>query len=250
MSSRIKGILKYALIAVIWIAVWLVAALAVGKELLLPSPDAVFMRLCELTVSTDFCVAIGASLLRVIAGTAAGILIGILGGILCALFPIAKDFFSPALAVIKSTPVASFIILLVLWISRDVAPAVIATIVVIPIVWNNVEMGIRTADRELVELATAYKMPLSKRAKILYLPAVRPHFMSALRSSIGMSWKAGIAAEVLLVPTLSIGKQIFESKYSLLSIDLFAWTVAVIIISVIIEKLTLAAFKLTAKKGG
>jgi NitT/TauT family transport system permease protein len=250
MSNRIKSILKYVLIAAVWIALWMIAALAVGEPLLLPSPDAVLMRLGELMISSDFYLTIALSLLRVVTGTVCGILIGTLGGALCAACRVARDFFSPALAVIKSTPVASFIILLVLWMSRDVAPAVISAIVVIPIVWSNVEMGIRTADKALVELALAYKMPISRKLGFVYLPSVRPHFISALRSSVGMSWKAGIAAEVLLVPALSVGKQIFEAKYSLLTVDLFAWTVAVVVISVIIEWLTLAVFDRTAKKGG
>ena len=242
MSNRIKSILKYVLIAAVWIALWVIVALAVGEPLLLPSPDAVLMRLGELVISVDFYLTVGASLLRVVTGTVCGILIGILGGALCAVCRVARDFFSPALAVIKSTPVASFIILLVLWMSRDVTPAVISAIVVIPIVWSNVEMGIRTADKELVELALAYKMPISRKLGFVYLPSVRPHFISALRSSVGMSWKAGIAAEVLLVPALSVGKQIFEAKYSLLTVDLFAWTVVVVLLSITLETLAKLAF--------
>jgi NitT/TauT family transport system permease protein len=63
-----------------------------------------------------------------------------------------------------------------------------------------------------------------------------------------MAWKAGIAAEVLLQPLVSIGKMIFEAKYTLETVDLFAWTVIVVVLSVLIEKAMVALFKAVLKK--
>lgn len=232
----IKNILKYSLITLIWLAVWQIVAMAVGQELLFPAPLAVLVRLFELCVSREFYKTLGISLLRVVAGMVMGILIGALGGALTAFCRIARDFFSPMLAIVRSTPVASFIILLVLWISRDLTPVVIAAIMVIPVVWSNIETGFLQTDKALLEMADAYKMTRAKKIKHIYMPSVYPYFLSSLRSSLGMSWKAGIAAEVLLQPLVSIGKQIFEAKYMLETVDLFAWTAVVIILSVIIEK--------------
>ena len=244
----IKKTIKYTLIAAIWIAIWQIASLCVGNELLFPAPLSVLLRLGELVANADFYKIVGFSILRVVVGMAIGILIGMLGGILCAFSKFAKDFFSPILAIIKSTPVASFIILLVLWLSRDVTPIVIAAIMVLPVVWANIEMGIRKTDRSLLEMAKVYKMPRSKQISEIYLPSTYPYFLSSMRSSLGLAWKAGIAAEVLLQPLISIGKQIFESKYMLETADLFAWTVVVIILSVIIEVILVALFGKAAKR--
>jgi NitT/TauT family transport system permease protein len=178
----------------------------------------------------------------------AGTLIGVLGGLLTAFSRLAREFFAPLLAVIKSTPVASFIILMVLWVSRDLTPLIIALMMVTPVVWTNVETGILNTDKALLEMARAYKMSRAAKIAHVYLPSISPYFFASLRSSLGMAWKAGIAAEVLLQPMISVGKMIADSKSLLETVDLFAWTVVVIILSVVIEKLMVLLLKLALKK--
>ena len=107
----------------------------------------------------------------------------------------------------------------------------------LPVVWSNVESGIISTDKALLEMADTYKMTKLAKLRHVYAPSALPYFTASLRSSLGMSWKAGIAAEALILPTISIGKMIFQSKYNLETVDLFAWTVVVIILSVVIEKL-------------
>ena len=240
-KTRIKKLLKYTLIACVWLGLWYVAAFATGEELLLPTPHAVLVRLVGMLGTAEFYTTVGTSLLRVIIGMLAGVILGAAGGALSTVCQAAKDFFSPLLTLIKSTPVASFIILLVLWVSRDVAPVIICALIVLPIVWTAVETGLSQTDKSLIEMSDAYKLSHGQKIRLVYAPSVRPYFISALRSSLGMAWKAGIAAEVLLQPIISIGKQIFEAKYTLVTVDLFAWTAAVVIFSVIIEKLALFA---------
>lgn len=244
-----KKALKYALIAMVWFGLWQLISMAVGHDLLFPAPWAVAVRLGELVITLDFYKTIGLSLLRIVAGIVIGTLIGALGGILTAFSKLARDFFAPALAVIKSTPVASFIFLIVLWISRDLAPLIIAAMIVTPVVWTNVEVGILNTDKALLEMASVYKMTRSSKIKHIYLPSIAPYFFASLRASLGMAWKAGIAAEVLLVPVISIGKMISDAKVYFETVDLFAWTVVVIILSVIIEKLMVVLFSALAKKG-
>jgi len=244
----IKKTLKILLIALLWLGVWQISALIIGEELLFPSPISVASRLFEMALTSAFYKTIITSLIRILIGMLAGTVIGALGGLLTAFSHFAKAFFSPFLAVIKSTPVASFIILLVLWISRDATPVIIASMMVVPVVWTNVETGFCNTDRALLEMAQVYKMNVAPRIKHIYLPSVSPYFFASLRSSLGMSWKAGIAAEVLLQPLISIGKQIFESKQTLETVDLFAWTVVVIILSVVIEKLMVLALKALSKR--
>ena len=244
----IKKIAKYVTIALIWLLIWQLGAMAVGEQLLLPTPLSVAVRIVELCCTLDFYKTILLSLLRILAGMVIGTLIGALGGLLTACSRLARDFFAPLLAVIKATPVASFIILLVLWISRDQTPLIIAAMMVIPVVWANVESGFLHTDKALLEMASAYAIPPVQRVRHIYLPSVSPYFFSALRSSLGLSWKAGIAAEVLLQPLVSIGKMIFEAKHTLETVDLFAWTVVVVVLSVLIERAMVAILSSALKK--
>lgn len=244
----IKKILKYSAVILIWLCIWQVGAMAVGKELLLPYPIKVFARIGKLCLTSELYKTIGISFLRIFTGMIIGTVLGILGGIATAFSKLAKAFFAPMLAVFKSAPIASFIILLLLWLSRDIVPIVIAVLIVLPVVWSNVEMGIRSSDKDLLEMSKAYKMTPAAKARYIYFPTVMPYFIASLRSSLGMSWKAGIAAEALILPLVAIGTQIYESKYNLETVDLFAWTVIVIILSVLIEGSFIALLKKTSAK--
>ena len=65
---------------------------------------------------------------------------------------------------------------------------------------------------------------------------VLPYFLSACRLSLGMCWKAGVAAEVIGVPSGSIGEKLYNAKIYLNTPDLFAWTIVIIVISFVFEK--------------
>lgn len=248
MMKILRSAAQYLFIFLLWVTIWQLCALKIGEELLLPAPLTVVRRLGEMMLTSDFYKTVWRSLLRILLGMSVGILIGALGGILTAFLSAAKAFFAPILAIVKSTPVASFIILLVLWVDRDRTAIVIAAMMVIPVVWSNVEEGITSTDLSLLEMGKAYKMSLPQRIFKIYLPCVIPYFCASLRSSLGLAWKAGIAAEVLLQPTVAIGKMIFGAKLMLETVDLFAWTAVVIILSVIIEKSALALLRLILKK--
>jgi NitT/TauT family transport system permease protein len=176
-----------------------------------------------------------------------GAIIGLIGGALTAFSPFIRNLFSPVLSVVKSTPIASFIILLFLWLDRDTVACVISALIVLPVVWSNVESGILGTDKSLLEMADAYKMTKLAKLRHIYAPSALPYFTASLRSSLGMSWKAGIAAEALILPTISIGKMIFQSKYNLETVDLFAWTSVTVILSVIIEKAAVLVLKKALK---
>lgn len=217
--------------------------MAVGLELLLPSPISTIKRLFEFLRTAEFYAVILQSIVRIIAGTATAIGLGVILAIITAHFRILHDIISPFMTVIKAIPVASFIVLLLLWMDRNILPSVISVLIVIPIVWANVETGILQTDKSLLEMANAYKMSTWKKARHIYIPSTLPYFVSALNSSLGLAWKAGIAAEVLALPAIAIGKQIYELRLYMETVDLFAWTLTVILISLIIEKLIVFGIK-------
>lgn len=239
----IKKILKTLLIIVFWGLVWQALSMIVGLELLLPSPISTLQRLFELAVTLEFYVIILRSLVRILIGTAAAVILGVILAVASARFKLLHDFIFPIMTVIKAVPVASFIVLLLLWTGRDILPSIISALIVLPIVWANVETGILQTDKTLIELSKVYKMSAWKKIRHIYIPSTLPYFISSLSSSLGLAWKAGIAAEVLALPAIAIGKQIYESKIYLETTDLFAWTLTVIVISLIIEKLIVFGIK-------
>lgn len=234
---KIYKIITLLLSVLFWMGVWALAAHRVDLEFLLPSPKATVSALAALAKTPEFWQISGESLLRILIGIIAGVFLGTLSAIFTSKVEALDSLFSPLMTLIKATPIASFIILALLWIDRNTLPVFITVLIVLPIVWSNVSSGIRSVDRGLLEVAKIYRFPYGKRIVKIYFPSVMPYFLASCRASLGMAWKAGIAAEVLCIPEKAIGTQMYFAKTYLETTELFAWTLAVIIFSVIIEKL-------------
>lgn len=220
-----------------WLLVWWLIALKIDKPLLLPTPWAVLARLGQLILSKGFWRIAVLSIGRILYGILLSVLIGIPFAVLTARFDTLRLLFRPLLTVIRSTPVAAFIVLLWLMIGRDDVPTVITVLIALPVIFSSLETGIRGMDKSLLETAKVFRVPLPKRILFLDIPSLLPAFESALQTAVGLGWKAGIAAEILVRPAEAIGRKISDANYNLESVDLFAWTLTVILLSLFIELL-------------
>ena len=220
-----------------WLGVWQLAAAAVGQELLLPGPAAVGRRLLELAAGAVFWQTALASLLRIFGGLLLGVALGALLAGLTAWVPLLDWVLTPAVNVVRATPVASFILLVYLWVERGRVPGLISALMVLPVVWGNVTRGIAETDPQLLELARAYGFGRGRTLRRIYIPSVLPYFASGCRTALGLAWKAGVAAEVLCQPQNAIGTQIYNTKYYLETPSLFAWTLVILLLSLTLEKL-------------
>ncbi|MBE6757002.1 MAG: ABC transporter permease subunit [Ruminococcaceae bacterium] len=238
-----KRLLFGAVAVVLWVAVWWFVAWRVDQELLVPTPLLVGKTLWHLGQTSAFWLATVASLLRVAAGFAGGVVSGVILALLTYRFPLASHLFAPLLKTVRATPVASFIILAFVWLKTDILPAFIAFLMVLPIVWGNVDKGLRQTDRRLLE--TAYVFRLGQRRTVLHvwIPSVMPHFLTACTTALGLAWKSAVAAEVICRPQDSIGRLLQTAKNHLETAEVFAYTIAVIVLSVVLEHLFLALAK-------
>lgn len=234
-AKRYHKIVLTAAVAVFWLAVWQGASVLVGQELLVPAPITVLRVLLRDAVTAPFWQAVGASLLRILCGYAAAVFGGCVLAILTVRFPLLHHLFSPLLHCIKAAPVASFIILALVWIPTGILPACICALMVLPIVWSNVEQGIRQLDRRLLEMAQVFRIGRLKTLLRVKIPAVMPYLLTALTTGLGFAWKSGIAAEVICQPKPAIGKQLYLAKIYLETPEVFAWTAVVILLSVLLE---------------
>lgn len=230
-----KRIGRVLLIAAFWIGVWWLASWRVGKPLLFPSPATVLQRLLDLMQTKEFYQITANSLWNVLLGILTAVLLGCVLAIATYKIAILREALLPVMTVIKATPVASFIILALIWMGAANVPTFITVLIVLPIVWTNLDEGLGKIDPLLIEVTKLYKMPFIKRIKLLFLPSVKPYFVSACRTSLGLAWKAGIAAEIIARPRNSIGTMIGDAKQYIMTEDMFAWTLTVIILSLVIE---------------
>ncbi len=228
-------ILTTLAVAAFWILIWYLAAARVGLELLLPSPAHVCRRFFELLGESVFWRTMGSSLVRVTFGILQAVAAGIILGVFTAKSKVASALFGPPMTVIKSTPVASFAILAALWLGRERLPVFVTLLIVLPIVWSNVETGVKQVDKGLLEMAKVYRVGAAKKIFGIYVPSVTPFFGAAFKTSIGLAWKAGISAEVIVNTPNSVGQKLFESKAYFETVDLFAWTAAVVLLNLILD---------------
>jgi len=230
-SKTVKGVLC----AAVWLGLWELFAQNLGQAVILPAPHAVLIRLFELVKDSSFYAVCFHSLGRIFVGFTVGVAVGT---ILAAVSHIGTDFlFSPVMTVIKSTPVASIIIILLFFIRREFVPIAATFLMVLPIVYTNVLKGMASVPREIEEIARVYSFSRAKKLKYCVIPAVTPFFSAAVKTSVGLAWKSGVAAEVICVPGDSIGTMLNNAKTYLESEDLFAWTLTVVLLSFAIEKL-------------
>ena len=226
-------------VAVIWLFIWQAAAWGVGSALLLPSPFETARALISLFGTRVFWKSCLLTLLRVFSGFLLGLLCGTVLGVVTAASGLMDELLSPLRSVVKATPVTSFIILVLLYLTSSLTPMFIAFLMVLPIAWTNVMSGIRATDAQLLEMAEAFGYTKWMRLRNVYAPSVLPYFLSACTTGLGFAWKAGVTAEVIAHPAFGMGKYIYESKLYLETPELFAWTVAVIMLSFALEKLVM-----------
>lgn len=220
-----------------WLVAWELLARALNAPIVLVGPLEVLSRLGRLALTGEFWVSVGVSLGRVLAGLVAGVALGVLLASAASVSRPVRALVSPVVGAMKAVPVASFVILVLMWVpSRDLS-VVISLVMAFPIVYTNVLEGIRQTDSRLLEMASVFGLSAWNRVRLVYLGEVLPYLRAAVSLALGLSWKAGIAAEVIGLPSLTVGEHLYDAKVYLDTAGLLAWTVAIVCVSVALEAL-------------
>lgn len=243
MSKTSKKILAAAGAVVFWLAVWQLAHVIVGRDFLLASPAQTILRMLRFLGDPVFWRSVSATGLRVLGGFGWGMVLGAVLAFACAASSGVKTLFAPLLGVIRATPVVSFILLALMWMTSTTLPMFIAFLMVLPLAYSNLIAGLESLDQQLLEMARLFRFGRRRTLRLIYMPSLLPHIISACATGLGFAWKAAIAAEVISHPTISVGRQIHRARIYFEVTDLFAWTLAVIIMSVTLEKLTVMGLR-------
>jgi len=220
--------------AAFWLAVWQCAAMAVGQEVFLVSPVQAVRTLLQLLPQAEFWQRVGFSSGRILLGFGLGVAVSIVLAVAAQAWHTADVLLAPVLQLVKATPVASFIILALVWVRGASLSVLISFLMVLPVLYGAVRTGIQSADPQLLEMTKVFRLPLGRR-----LPAVLPAFRQGCSVALGICWKSGVAAEVIGLPNGSIGDALYRAKITLSTGELFAWTFVIILLSAGFEKLFL-----------
>ena len=232
---------RWMLAAVVfWLAVWQCAAMAIGQEVFLVSPVQALGTLAELLPQAEFWQRVGFSAGHILLGFGLGAVCSVLLSVAAERWVWVEVLLAPVMQLVKATPVASFIILALVWVSGSSLSILISFLMVLPVLYGAVRTGIESADPQLLEMARVFRLPLARRVRAIWLPAVLPAFQQGCSVALGICWKSGVAAEVIGLPDGSIGDALYRAKITLSTGELFAWTFVIILLSAGFERLFLA----------
>lgn len=237
---NINKMLKKTGIILFWLGLWQILSAAVNNPIVFVGPADVLAALTIQIASPDFWKTIGLSSVRISTGFLCAFACGILTGCLAFRFSFLDELLAPVMLLTKSIPVASFVILALIWTGSENLSVFIAFTIVLPMIYTATLSGLKSTDEKLIEMAFVFRLPFSRKVKAVYLPALLPYLMTGVKSALGMSFKSGVAAEVIGVPDQSIGEQLYMSKIYLDTAGLFAWTLVIIAVTFLLERLFLS----------
>jgi len=235
-TGRSKKLLYVLLTVLFWASMWQIAAMWVNQPLFMPSPMQTFSSLAHLASTPLFWLSISFTFLRVAAGLVIAFILGIALAFLAAHISVLEQLLRPFISAVKSTPVMSVIVLALVWFSSSFVPVFSCVLLCLPIFYTNTLSGLRNVNKEYLEVAKVFKVKRKHVITGIIIPSVLPNVYAALAVSLGFSWKSVVAAEVLSSPRYAMGFQLYATKLYLDTPGLFAWTFAIIVISLVLEK--------------
>lgn len=233
---------------VFWLVVWQLVSLKLNSELLLVSPIKVIIRLGQLMMTLPFWKSVLFTLFRIALGFFMAAVSGCVFAAAASRYRRVRELLAPLMVTIKSVPVASFIILALIWFTSRNLSVLISYLMVLPVIYTNMLSGIQSVDRQLLEMAQVFRIPGYRTVRVIYLQHLLPFLYSACSVALGLSWKAGVAAEVIGIPKGSIGECLQQAKIYLDTPDLFAWTLVIVVMSLLFEKAVLRGLMFVTEK--
>lgn len=218
-----------------WLALWQAASLIIGNSIILASPPETGKALISQLFLAGFWTVFFSSCLRISLGFLGAFILAAVFGAAAYFFRPVRELLAPAVLLMKSVPVVSFVILALIWAGSERLSIFISFVVVFPIIYESSFAGLSDADPDLLEMTEVFRVSFFKKFYAVYLPSLLPFLAANCRSAIGMGIKSGIAAEVIGIPAQSIGEKLYTAKIYLETDQLFAWTAVIIFMSWMLE---------------
>lgn len=238
MKNKSNVFLKICSIIFVF-GVWKAVSLSVNNYILLPEPIQVLKTLAGDIRDGGFWQTIFFSVARIGKGFLIAFVMGFIFGAVGYKFKVIRILIAPFINIVKSIPVASFVVLILIWSGSKNLSVWISFLVVLPFIYESTLAGFESTPKETIELKTVYQVRFYHRWFYLYRPFVLPYVINASGIAVGMAWKSGVAAELIGTPRFSIGEKLYMSKIMLDTASVLSWTIVVVLLSVICEKIFL-----------
>lgn len=204
------------------IVIWKILAMKLASPVLLPTPEYTLSKLVDIVRQKEFINIVMATLKRVLISFSISLVLGAVLAYLSHIFEIIKYMIWPLVSFMKATPVMAFILLLMIW-TRAYAPVIVGTMMAFPIIYGNILTGLGEVDEQLLEMAKSFDVDRGQIVKNIYIPSITPYAVAGMTSAFSISFKALIAAEVLVQPKLGIGTVLQNGSMYFETETVFAW---------------------------
>lgn len=235
---------KKLIIAAVWLIIWELVARLINNVILIAGPIDTMLSLVKSLGKVSFYISILESFLHITGGFLIGSLLGIGLAALSVRFSLFGDFVKPLIHMLKTVPVACFVVILLIWFGSSGISFIISMMITLPVLYNNTLRGLREVPSDMTGLAHVYKMKRFRVFRYITFPSIHPYLLAAFETAIGMAWKSGVAAEVIGQSQNTIGNSVYISKIYLDTAGLFSWTLVVVLCSWVFEKLFIGLFRL------
>lgn len=232
-----KRWLKTVGVLFFWLIIWQLISVTVQNEILIVSPIKVIQILGHLMQTVEFYQIILSSCKRVAEGILVAVFIGSLLGMIAYRLSFVEMLIAPFVEFMRSIPVASFVILALIWMGSENLTFCVVFVVSVPIAYSGMLTGCQQTPKAMLEMANVFQMNVLRKIWYIYRPACMPFLNHAISTIVGLGWKSGVAAEVIGTPIYSIGERLYMAKIYLETGELFAWTVVIIFLSFVFERM-------------
>ncbi|MCF7924300.1 MAG: ABC transporter permease subunit [Candidatus Izimaplasma sp.] len=220
---------------IILILIWQIYALYIDNNFILPYPSQVFLTFVELIKTTSTYKIIGITLLRLFIAFILSTIIAITLGLLAGNFKILSEFFQPLVTTLRTLPVASIIIIILILAGNSNSLYIITFLMIFPIIYEATKQGVLNISKSLknaIALETHNRFFIMTR---LQLPLALPYIKTSLFQSIGLGFKVIVMAEFIAQTPKGIGRALFDGSLSINYELVFAWTLIIIFIVSVFE---------------
>lgn len=226
-----QSLISTAIFLAIILLVWLGASLAINNEAILPSISSVIVKAFEIVGKSEFASALGATVLHSLIGFAISFVVGFALAVLATRFKWVKRVCMPMVSAIRLLPTMAIALIVYLWTSAVVAPALVAFVVVMPTVYSQSLVALSSVDGELLQMAKVYEIKQSRVISKIYLPIISDALIETIATTLSLTLKVVIASEVLVGSGDSLGQLMFlaQNTYadSVLLFALVFWSIVI-----------------------
>ena len=219
------------------LVVWQFLAMVINSPLILPLPKETLKALLQDIGKPLFWQHVGATACRSLVAFGISVVVGTLLGAAAGASDSVHNLLDFPLAMMRATPVVSFILLALFWFGSSLVPIFVAMVMSLPVMISAVETGIKNTNKDLIACCRVYGFSTGKMLRHLYFPSCKPYFFSGSLAAFGLSWKVVAAAEVISLPHRSAGTLLQNAKVHLETAQVFAITLVLVILSFVLESL-------------